>query len=271
MNDMRKENWKVEWFDPRELTVAPTNNRLEPITDKEKEMMALSVMTVGIKDPLILNTEKQIVSGGLRWQGALATGFTIVPCIVKKFNSKFEERITSMLQDDLHHPLTDRAKAEFVKKCTEEDGETIESIAASLGRTPQTIRQWTMYDVYPEQIKDKPVLKQTYLEIPRKKKIAVHRILKTPQFKNDVKKSTDLVEMARESTLFDLESMSKDAHSGLYIDLNFQKWLNNQETALLETKIPKRLDMLFREKLRIEKKDFSKTIIGLIQKYVDED
>lgn len=232
--------------------------------------MVLSIMTVGIKDPLILNTEKQIVSGGLRWQGALVAGFTIVPCIVKKFNNKFEERITSMLQDDLHHPLTDRARAEFVKKCIEEDGETIESIAASLGRTPQTIRQWTMYDVYPEQIKDKPEYKQIFLEIPRKKKAAVKSILNTPQFKNDIKKSTELIEMARENTLFGLESIRKDSHSGLVVDLKFQKWLNNQEVVLVETKIPKRLNMLFREKLRIEKKDFSRTIIELIENYVNE-
>jgi len=269
---MSKEEVPLEtviWVDPKKLKVAPTNVRVEEIPSEEKEKMRRSVEHEGIKQPIIINENYEVVSGGVRWSAALAAGLERVPCIMRHFDNKYEERITCMLQDFFHHPVSQRAKHLFVKKCIEEDGMTIKDIAKSLGVTEFTVRRWANYNWVPEQIKDKPKYKQMYLLTPGKKKRAIESVLKHPEFKDDINRSLQLIEMTREAGLRELESIKKDINTGLWVDLDFRRKLANMETALIEVKIPKRLDLLFRKKLRIERKDFNKVLVDLIQKYVD--
>jgi len=269
VESMEKENWTIEWIDPKDLKVAPTNVRVEDISKVDKDIMDGSILTVGIKQPLIINENNEIVSGSLRWSSALRVGLKKVPVIRKKFKNKFEERITCMLQDDLHHPLTDRAKYEFVKKCIEEDGMTIYDIAKALGRSPETIRQWTKYEIIPEQIKGNEELERSFLETPRKKKLELQSIALTKYFKEEPQEYVKLVEKVREEDipLSTLEEVRKTSKANLPVDVDYVTGLSKVETELIKVKVPKNIMKLFKKRLFEEKRDFFKTIVDLMEAY----
>jgi len=269
VESMEKENWTIEWVDPKDLKVAPTNVRVEDISKVDKDIMDGSILTVGIKQPLIINENNEIVSGSLRWSSALRVGLKKVPVIRKKFKNKFEERITCMLQDDLHHPLTDRAKYEFVKKCIEEDGMTIYDIAKALGRSPETIRQWTKYEIIPEQIKGNEELERSFLETPRKKKLELQSIALTKYFKEEPQEYVKLVEKVREEDipLSTLEEVRKTSKANLPVDVDYVTGLSKVETELIKVKVPKNIMRLFKKRLFEEKRDFFKTIVDLMEAY----
>jgi len=268
---LEEENWIVEWVDPKDLKVAPTNVRVEDISKIDKDIMDGSILTVGIKQPLIINENNEIVSGSLRWSSALRVGLKKVPVIRKKFKNKFEERITCMLQDDLHHPLTDRAKYEFVKKCIEEDGMTIYDIAKALGRSPETIRQWTKYEIIPEQIKGNEELERSFLETPRKKKLELQSIALTKYFKEEPQEYVKLVEKVREEDipLSTLEEVRKTSKANLSVDVDYVTGLSKVETELIKVKVPKNIMRLFKKRLFEEKRDFFKTIVDLMEAYAE--
>jgi len=269
VESMEKENWTVEWVDPKDLKVAPTNVRVEDISKIDKDIMDGSILTVGIKEPLIINENNEIVSGSLRWSSALRVGLKKVPVIRKKFKSKFEERITCMLQDDLHHPLTDRAKYEFVKKCIEEDGKTIYDIAKALGRSPETIRQWTKYEIIPEQIKGNEELERSFLETPRRKKLELQSIALTKYFKEEPQEYVKLVEKVRDEDipLSTLEEVRKTSKANLPVDVDYVAGLTKIDTELIKVQVPKSIMKLFKKRLFEEKRDFFKTIVDLMEAY----
>jgi hypothetical protein len=262
-------NLKIVWKDPKDLKVAPTNVRMDPITDEEKEIMKLSVMTEGIKEPIIINKDNEIVSGALRWSAAIANDLQSIPCILTEFKDKYEERITCFLQDDLHHPISQRAKYHFVKKCVKEDNMTFDQIAHSIGKTEYTIRNWSKFEDYPEIIASSPKHKQLLLEAPAKKKKALQVALSKGVFKNDFKKATQLIDLGQDAPLSVLEGISKDSQSGLNVDVDYRKYLINVETSTLEIKIPRKLDILYRKKLKELNLDFTKATTDLIQKFVN--
>jgi len=267
--EIQNENWEVEWVDPKELKIAPTNVRVEDISDIDKEIMDRSVATVKIKEPIIINENNEIVSGSLRWSSALRVGLEKVPVIRKKFKNKFEERITCMLQDDLHHPLTDRARYEFVKKCIEEDGKSLEEIADALGKSVHTIRQWTKYTLIPEQIKGNEELERTFLETSRKKKLELQSIALTKYFQEEPEEYVKLVEKTREENLplSTLEEIRKTSKSNLPVDVDFVTEISKVETELVKVKVPKAIISKFKKRLFEEKRDFFKTIVDLMEAY----
>jgi len=263
-------NLKIVWKDPKDLKVAPTNVRMDPITDEEKEIMKLSVMTEGIKEPIIINKDNEIVSGSLRWSAALANGLERIPCILTEFRDKYEERITCFLQDDLHHPISQRAKYEFVKKCVNEDHMSFADIARSVGKVEYTIRNWSKFEDFPEVIASSSKYKQKLLQASSKPRKALQAALSKGVFKNDFNKATQLIDLeAQGAPLAVIEGIAKDAQSGLNIDMDYRKYLNNIETSTLEIKIPKKLDILYRKKLKELDLDFTKTTTDLIQKFVN--
>ena len=253
--------------DPKTLKLAPTNVRIDPISETEYQEIKNSIMTEGIKEPIIINTRDEVVSGGIRWRVALDLGLPEIPCIVKEFRDNFEERITCFVQDDLHNPLSDRDKGEFVRKAIVEDGKTIEEIASSVGKSPQAVRAWARMLEIPEVIEDKPKTVQTYLMLPSKKKLAVQAILKSPQFRDKPEQSVELVEKSDKLSLRALEEIRKDVSSGVPIDIDFRIQLDTESTRLLEIKIPDKVYLLFNKRAKLEGKDPKKVIVALFELY----
>jgi len=258
----------IVWKDPRELRIAPTNVRTEEISKEELDIMVYSVKAVGIKEPLIINRDNEIVSGGIRWRAALRAGLRRVPCVVRDFTSKYEERLTCFMQDYLKHPLTDMERAEFVKKCIKEDGKTIEEIARDLGVIPETVKRWLRASEIPEIVKQDQRLLDTWIKEAGRKKLAVKRMLETRQFKQDPQKAMKVIRELPNTPLRTVEQMSKEAIKGLYIDVDYRRMLDEGDTTLIELRCPTALYNRFVRKLKDDQRDMLYVLNTLIEKYV---
>ena len=182
--------------DPTSLKVAPTNNRTEQISEREKLELRTSVENIGVIEPILLNINDEIVSGQLRWASAIASGVKQVPIIKMKFNDLYSERVASIIQDYHHHPLVEKDRGVFVKKCVEQDGRSMQQIADSLGVHVRTIREWAKFESIPEILKGKEEAIQTFFDLSTKKRRATESILNKKPYKDDTKKSLEMIKFA---------------------------------------------------------------------------
>jgi hypothetical protein len=269
-NEMKKlgEIVEIGTISPQVIKVAETNNRKDPISERDKMELNKSISEVGVVEPVILNENNEIVGGQLRWTSALVNNLKSIPYVKMKFHDKFSERIASILQDYHHHPLSDKDKGLFVRKCIEEDKRTLEDIADSLGIEVQTVRSWLRFDQVPKVIEENDKLKQSYLKLPFKKRIATESILSRAPYKDDQEKAVELIEFASEAPLRELEQARKDVVKRTPVNAEQRKLRLKQNCVLIEVKIPRYLDNVFREKLRKENKDYTEVLVQLIEEYV---
>jgi hypothetical protein len=258
------------YISPLELKVAPTNNRITAISDNDRLEMAASIGEIGVVEPVILNEKNEIVQGQLRWSGALTKGIQKIPFIRMRFSNQFAERIASIIQDYLHHGLTDKDRYAFVKKCVDEDGKTYEDIAISLGINVETVRSWAKYQDVPKIIAKEEKAKQTLFNMPIKKKLLTDAVLKREPYCNDVEKAIDFIEFAANSPLREIEQAKKDVVAKTPVDIVARRQRLQENTTLLEIRIPKYLDTAFRNKLRKLNADYTEVLVSLIEKYVRE-
>jgi len=259
---------EIGFIDPAKLKVADTNNRRDEISESEKLEMRDSVSEIGIVDPILINMNNEIVAGQLRWASALAAGLKSVPFIRKDFKDKFSERIASIVQDYLHHPLSDEDKGNFVKKCLQVDGKTIPDIAKKIGVSELTIRNWLKFEDVPDNIKDDPQTVQTFLDLAIQKKNAATAILSRAPYKNDVQRSLKVVELISKAPMRDVSQMRKDVVRSTTIDEVARMNRLVESSVVMEIRIPKTLDFAFRQKIKAQKLDFVETVIKLIQDFV---
>jgi ParB family chromosome partitioning protein len=259
---------EIGTISPQVIRVAETNNRTDPISERDKMELNKSISEVGVVEPVILNENNEIVGGQLRWTSALVNNLKSIPYVKMKFHDKFSERIASILQDYHHHPLSDKDKGLFVRKCIEEDKRTLEDIATSLGIEIQTVRSWLRFDQVPKVIEENAKLKQSYFKLPFKKRIATESILSRAPYKDDQEKAIELIEFASEAPLRELEQARKDVVKRTPVNAEQRKLRLKQNCVLIEVKIPRYLDNVFREKLRKENKDYTEVLVSLIEQYV---
>jgi hypothetical protein len=274
------------YIDPKILKLSPNNNRTFPITEKEKAEMKSSIDNIGVVEPIIINKNNEIVSGGLRWAGALASGVDKIPFIRMDFPSDYEERIVSLLQDYFKHMITARDRKRFVENQlktlfsgTKEEfkkskwwsphgDKRITRIANDLGVNEQTIRRWLEWEEIPCELETKPKLIETFLEQNAKKQSVLRSILKTPQFKNDEKKQEELMEFSEEATLGEVQDVRKDAGDGVPVKISERLERTMQRAVLLEFKIPATLDHEFSKILTQLNLDRTTVLVELIENYI---
>lgn len=258
-------------IDPRLLTVAPTNNRTIPIAETDKLEMNSSIREIGVVEPIIINTKNQIIQGQLRWASAISNNLDSVPYIKMEFPDTFSERVTSIIQDYLHHPLEEMDKFYFTKHCVEDDGKTFKDIAQALGVTEQVVRGWSRWDETPKVVEHIPEAKKRILGLPNKKKLIVNAVLNKPEYENDVNKSMNLIGAAEKLSLRGLEQIKKDVNKHTVVDENSRVKRQQENCTLMQIKIPKHIDIAFTKKLRILGWDFEATIIKLMEDFIRAD
>ncbi|MEM2260835.1 MAG: ParB/RepB/Spo0J family partition protein [Ignisphaera sp.] len=257
---------EIIYKDPKTLKIAPTNVRVDPIPPEQFEMMKLSVAVEGIKEPIIINENDEIVSGGIRWKAALDVGLPTVPCVRKKFRDKFEERVTCFMQDHLHHPLTGNDRHNFVLKALEEDKKTFSEIARSLGVTEETVRRWARFGEIPEQLKEKPTLRQTFLIKSGRIRDSLLKLSKTPYFKEHPEEFLKVVEA--NPPVRAIDEMTKDSKLKVPINVDFRIKISGEARSLVELYIPDQLNRAFINKAKEVQKDPKEILITLITKFV---
>lgn len=255
-------------IDPSLLKVAPTNNRQTPIKDLEKEEMKKSILAIGVVEPIIINENNLIVSGQLRWIGALAAGIEKIPFIRMKFKDRFSERVISLVQDYFHHDLSATDRGWFAKRSVEEDHKTTEFIAITLGLEEETIKNWLRALDVPEVLEKIPKSKQQFLDSSHKKRMATKAILESSEFKEDPAKAIKLVEFSSKAPLREIESIRKDIVRHTPVDMESRTQRLEGFNSLIEVKIPRYLEYEFRKQLLKRNEDFVNVLIFLMEKYV---
>jgi hypothetical protein len=253
---------------PTKLKVAETNNRTIPIPDRAREEIYASIRKNGVEEAVYLNENYEIVSGQIRWLGALTANLADIPYIRMKFKDAFSERVFSMTQDCQHNTLMELDKFYFVQKCVEVDKKTLLEISVATGKHIETIRAWSRTQVSPAVLSSDEQAKQSRLNLPLKKRKAIDSMLSKPQFKNNIPRALDAIAFAGEASTRDIEQARKDTNSGLSIDFNARMERMKERQSLLEIKIPKSLDIAFRDKLKKTGEDYVIVIEELIRQYV---
>jgi ParB family chromosome partitioning protein len=255
-------------IDPSLLKVAPTNNRKTPISDTEKEEMKRSILTSGVIEPIIINEDNLVVSGQLRWAGALSAGLKKIPFIRMKFNDRFSERVVSLVQDYFHHDLTASDRGWFAKRAVEEDHKTTKFIAETLGLEEETVKNWLRALDIPKVLDKMPKSKQQFLSSSHKKRLATKAILESPEFREDPNKAVKLVEFSSKAPLREIESIRKDVTKHTPIDIESRTKRLEGFNTLIEVKVPRYLEYEFRKQLLKRHEDFVNVLIFLMEKYV---
>jgi ParB/RepB/Spo0J family partition protein len=258
------------------LEVADTNNRIDLPSLSDTDALVGSVQALGVLEYIVLNEEKKIVSGQLRWLAAKKLKIPKVPCLICRFKSKYHERLYSLLTDTTHHVLTSRDKYNFAKNCIEKDGKTVEQIACDVGVSPKTVRDWLSYGKVAEPVKEavkEPSYKKEYseyLNLGIKKKEAVDRILDQPTYKKNPDKAMEIVKAAPLLPLRTLVDMGKEAAKGIEIDVEAKKKTLEVQTILIHVRLPIELWDKFSEVLKKEHLDKDEVIVKLVKEFTEK-
>lgn len=219
----------IDYYDPNELTVAPTNNRkILPSEIKFQEMLASVKATGGIEEPLIINSKKQIVSGQLRWLASKRLGLDKIPAIIVHFDSEMDERIVSMIQDYVRTDLEDIDKGKFVTDAVE-SGISIDKLSELTGIASSNLYLWAKASKIPKAIESDPSLVEDFLKAETKQRTLMHTALNAPEVEKHVN-IADLIHAGKDLTASQLGNIVKDLHQGLNVDPKKTLEMINSET-----------------------------------------
>lgn len=85
-NEVKSVGDRMVFLDPGELRPHPLNSEL--YEEREDPDFVNSIRNLGVREPLIINTNKVILGGHRRWRAALALGLSKVPCIFQDFSNE---------------------------------------------------------------------------------------------------------------------------------------------------------------------------------------
>ena len=261
---------KVGWISPLELRVAPTNCRVTEIPDIDKQEMDDSIRNSGVISPVVINENKQLVKGQLRWGSALRTGEEWIPFIQMKFTEPASELAVCLIEDSLFHPLTEDDRYSLVMKAFDL-GKDYEYLVMVTGKDIATIRGWVNCKSIPEVVKKNPDLQKKFSELPSKKKTAVNTILKRAPYVGNDEKSLEVINLALESPSKDLEDVRKLSMDNVPVDAVKRLKRVKSGSAVLRIKISSDLCRRFNSKVKEENRDPNDVIEELITEYVNDE
>ena len=76
----------IVFLNPRELKPHFLNSEL--YEEREDPDFVDSIRNLGVREPLIINSDRVILGGHRRWRAALALGLSSVPCVIQEFDNE---------------------------------------------------------------------------------------------------------------------------------------------------------------------------------------
>ena len=131
----------IVYKEPNELTLSPNNMRKE-VNDVALEMLMASIREVGILKPIFINTRNQVVVGHRRWLAAKRLKLSSIPCIVRRYDSGFEEILHSFNENVRAITPCERDIAKAVRKLHDEYDCSFERIARMAGWGEETVHNY---------------------------------------------------------------------------------------------------------------------------------
>jgi len=186
-----------------------------------------SLISSGINTrPIVLDENWEVIEGNRRYNAAKDAHLKEVFVIRKKM-TEIEKIQRSFMENELSVPMTEKDRKDFVITM-EKKGLTLEQIASAVGRSTDSIRNWRRYGVQPDAFNTlpeevKPTVSQKFDELSSKKQTVISRIVKNKSISNTPEAIEKLVIYGDQSTLSDLQQVSKDVKQGLFDTNTAQK------------------------------------------------
>jgi len=235
--DFLDEEWEILYIDPKELKgVSPYNARKdEPEVDLDS--LVVSLRETGINtEPIIVDEELYVVSGGRRYRAALLADIPKIWCLKKRM-SENEKIVRSFLENELKYDMTMEDRYQFAKTLRDKNL-SVEQIALITGRSPSTIREWLGLHKVPDVLKQAEK-EEEYKKLPIKKKQLLRNSLQTLDvFKENPEVAVKTLEIANEAPLRLVEELVQDAKMG-HLDVNPEIKLEKYKQMSEELRKPK--------------------------------
>jgi transposase-like protein len=254
-------------IDVNGLKVSPSNNRtMIPLESVLNELVNSIKASKGIIEPIILNEKYEIVSGQLRTLATRKAGFTTIVFRRFKFDSEFEERSVSMIQDWVRHALTIEDRRNFVQDMIDRKV-SVEDAALITGIRPQTIYTWMGHikTAKSAEYDKSTVEKFADLEPIKKKKVASMEKIK--QFSE---KPVDLIKAASELPLPELRQIHNEAKSGMVVDLSSRIQSKTEPHESVNIPLPLALNKSVNDIAIRDRKDRIQLMIKFISEGVEK-
>lgn len=259
---------EIGYISPEDLKVAITNCRIIEISDKQKAEMDASIADKGVIEPIVVNSNYEIIKGKLRWSSALRTGEKSVIYIKMKFPDLFTEAAASIIDDTLSHPLHDRDRANFINICMSM-GKSYSDIATMIGKDENTVRGWAKIEEMPSVINGDIDLEQKFVKLPFKKRNVVSTILEQDEYK-DKAKAEEVINYALLAPNSDIEETKKLSQEGIIVNTAKRLKRLNNNVKTLHIKISNELYRAFTVKCKESKEDPMDVIEDLIYDYTKQ-
>ena len=85
-NEVNDVGDRIVFLDPRELKPHPLNREL--YEERADPDFVDSIRNLGVREPLIVNSDRVILGGHRRWRAALTLALSKVPCVVQEFDNE---------------------------------------------------------------------------------------------------------------------------------------------------------------------------------------
>jgi len=247
--DFVDDEWEILYIDPKELKgISPYNARKEE-PEVDLDSLVISLKETGINtEPIIVDEDLYVISGGRRYRAALLANLPRVWCLKKRM-SETEKIVRSFLENELKYDMTMEDRYQFAKTLRDK-GMSVEEIALITGRSPSTIREWLGLHKVPDVLKETEV-EEEYKQLPIKKKQLLRSSLQTLDvFRDNPEAAVKAVKLAKKAPLRVVEEIIQDAKSG-HLEVNPTEKLEKYEQIAEELKKPKKERKYFLRPIRL--------------------
>lgn len=255
----------IMWVDPRNLEISPLNVRREE-PERYIGILEASIPIEGVKEPLLVDENKEIIDGSRRWRVAFRHSLR-VPVFFKYYGEGHEadeERVLDSIRHNQSEPNTDREIGSAVNDLLKR-GSNPEALAKKLGVSPGQITNWTK-TIFGD---EKPFLERLaqvqYRRLSREEK---------RQF-DKINKSRDMTPYDFASRLFlykklfqrNRKKVENAVEKGEYVDLEYRCGLQKKKTIYEKVRVPTELYEGLKNKLKIRKMDMNTWVNNMLERF----
>jgi len=204
-------------IDPKLLKVSPNNVRT---IEREKRIseLSMSILSEGVRQPVIINTNNEVVAGQRRWLAALKANHPSIPFIRREYDSDIDEMIESLMENEHQEPLSIEEKGLAVKKLRDQ-GLTFEELSERTGIPESTLFNYARKVTMPSMIEAEEKTKVLARQMSIRKRNILDPLLKYKPFRDDPVARFELYSVGDQIPLHDAEQFAKELKRGLPVKI----------------------------------------------------
>ena len=276
----------VREVDPSILSISKNNIR-KNVDEDSIESLADSMLHHGQVQPIIANTNNEVIAGQRRLLAARKAGLKTVRVEYREYDSEAEEILDSIIENLHQEAIDSRDLAHALKRLNKEYGLTYDELALKAGIDRGTLgsilRSVTV--PYPLQIHEKSgseeekklarKIKIELEEAPKRRQDLLKRVANMSPYKEDLYELSKFIDWGMKAPLHDLEEAVKEIkETKVPIDVEARKKytpkLTQEKLVLITKHIPKSVWKEFLEVAKENRIDATKALIQAIEEWTEK-